>query len=84
MEVKRTKEQVEALIKALEDELESLTDYDAFGESNDDGKEETRQCIAELQYCVTNDLKSVSDEDSAVGYWLTGRDNTFGTDYDVF
>lgn len=77
----RTRDEIEALKSAMEKELVSLPDYNLFGESTEESKEESRQWIAELQIAL--DEGRVEDEWSEVGYWLINDKSYLAVDYEV-
>ena len=80
MKIIRTKEEIEALIGALDREVVTLPEYNVFGESNIEGKAESLQWIDELQLAL--DEKRVEDEWSDDGFWLTNDKSHLAIDYE--
>ena len=77
----RTKDEIEALMGAMDKGLVTLPDYNIFGESNAESKAETRQWIDELQIAL--DEGRVEDEWGEVGYWLVNDKSQLAIDYEV-
>ena len=81
MEIVRTKEQIEALKVAIENELKNMPDRNIFGESNAESKAEMRDWIATMGRALAG--QDIGEEDDEATYWLTDKRATLGVDYGV-
>lgn len=72
-EIIRSKEQMQALLEALQRELDDPNIIY--------GKEDSVQWIDELTTAIKHG--TVVDEWSEIGYWLTRQESYFGSDYGV-
>lgn len=69
----RSDEEIDALIFALEKEINNLPEFNAFGDSNEEFKEELRDHIQSLYNYKNNNLEDVNDE---VMSWIRGSSHS--------
>ena len=81
MKIIRTKEQIEALKVAMENELAGMPDRNIFGESTAESKAETQGWIDTMDRALAG--QDIGEEDDEATYWLTNERGTLGVDYGV-
>jgi len=75
----KTNEEVQAFLADIEGELKTLPDYNFFGESNAEGKEEMRGIISDLRRILAGDTPQREDVQS----WYEGPDRWLLSDYQL-
>ena len=66
-----------ALKEKLEQEMNSLPEFNSFGDSNDESKKQSKEEIAELDYFISTKGEALAKSDSEIGKWLTGYSDIF-------
>ena len=77
----RMEEEIKALIRALEKELETMPDRNIWGESTAESNLETRTWVKELKTAAEHG--TVLEPWSEVGYWLLNEKSTLTRDYGI-
>lgn len=77
----RTNEQIEQLITAIKAANEELPEYNYFGASNQEEKEDMSIWVYQLKTAL--ETGEVMDAWSEAGYWLTNENGTLGKDFGV-
>jgi hypothetical protein len=67
----KTKEELNMMISLVETALGDLPDFDAFGESNQENREEMELWLSQLE--DVRDHQIVPKEGTEVRYWLDGN-----------
>jgi hypothetical protein len=73
----KSQEEVQALLSDIEEGLAELPDYNIFGDSNAEGKEEMRQIIVDLRRILAGNDAHREDVQS----WHEGADSWLLSDY---
>lgn len=79
--VKRTIEQVQELVCAIDTDCRTLPKYNIFGESNKESLKELEGYLRELRFALRYGFIAEND-DSEAAYWLAGK-GTLGKDYGI-
>jgi hypothetical protein len=81
MEIIRSNEKIEELIIAIKAAAEELPEYDYFGGSNQEEREDMSIWIYQLK--VALETGTVLDKWSEAGHWLVSESGTLGKDFGV-
>ena len=77
----RSEEQIMDLREALVKEKDGLPDYNIFGESTRESKQELAEWIQELDYALK--FNEPMGSTSEIDYWLTDSGSLLGHDYGI-
>lgn len=73
MELKRTTEEMQKLLDALKEELATLPETNAFGDSNKESRRETKEWIGDLEASIAIGQNAAEDDTGEMCYWLAGK-----------